>query len=166
MKQHLLYLRYIIIHKWNVLRACFRMRLFWQGIIHDWSKFLPCEWVPYANRFYNTHRKNDPTCTAEYEKAWLHHIHNNPHHWEHWVIPGVPPRQHNVQIFKPNAVAIPIPDKYLKEMLCDWYGAGQMQEHGMTVLEWYEVNQYDIILHPDSRKRLKELLEENTWLYY
>jgi hypothetical protein len=21
-------------------------------IIHDWSKFLPCEWIPYANYFY------------------------------------------------------------------------------------------------------------------
>ncbi len=26
--------------------------LIWQGITHDWSKFLPSEWIPYAEYFY------------------------------------------------------------------------------------------------------------------
>ena len=33
-------------HKKNVRRACFRMGLYYQGIVHDLSKFSPTEFIP------------------------------------------------------------------------------------------------------------------------
>ena len=32
----------------------------WQAIIHDWTKFLPCEWFPYVQRFYGAAPPRDP----------------------------------------------------------------------------------------------------------
>lgn len=47
------YLWYLIRHRWYVMLACFREGLYWQGLIHDWSKFLPGEFFPYAWYFYS-----------------------------------------------------------------------------------------------------------------
>ncbi len=46
------YLGYLTRHRWFVMLACFREGLYWQGLIHDWSKFLPGEFLPYAWYFY------------------------------------------------------------------------------------------------------------------
>lgn len=46
---------------------------------------------------------------AIFEKALLHHYHNNPHHPEYWII------------FKDNSmVATPMDNIYLAEMMLDW----------------------------------------------
>jgi hypothetical protein len=46
MQPHLRYLAYVLRHKWHVLIACRGLHVpLWQAIIHDWTKFLPCEWV-------------------------------------------------------------------------------------------------------------------------
>jgi hypothetical protein len=47
------YLAYLLRHRWFVMLACFREGLYWQGLIHDWSKFLPGEFLPYARYFYS-----------------------------------------------------------------------------------------------------------------
>ena len=53
MKPHWQYLSYVIRHKWFVLLAGLSLRVpLWQLIVHDWSKFLPCEWFPYVRFFY------------------------------------------------------------------------------------------------------------------
>lgn len=83
MKQYLKYLKYIILHKWYVMNECFRVGLYWRGFVHDLSKFLPSEFIPYSNFFYNriTKNKHDktgyykPTDTGDinFEFAWLLH---------------------------------------------------------------------------------------------
>jgi len=52
-KKYKQYLSYLIRHKWFVMLECFKEGLYWQGIIHDLSKFLPSKLFPYANFFYN-----------------------------------------------------------------------------------------------------------------
>jgi len=53
MQPHLRYLAYVLRHKWHVFIACRGLHVpLWQAIIHDWTKFLPCEWFPYVQRFY------------------------------------------------------------------------------------------------------------------
>lgn len=46
------YLKYLIKHKFYVTRECFRIGLYWRGLVHDLSKFNPMEWVAYRNYFY------------------------------------------------------------------------------------------------------------------
>lgn len=43
---------YILEHKLNVLIECWKEGVFLQGIIHDWSKFSPQEFLPYAKKFF------------------------------------------------------------------------------------------------------------------
>lgn len=91
MSKHYANLKYLIYHKWQV----FRVGLFFgvpihQLIIHDWSKFLPSEWFPYANHFFattNRVRSYVPKDDDEaFNKAWLLHQRRNPHHWQYWVL--------------------------------------------------------------------------------
>lgn len=62
------YLRYVIRHKWFVLIAGLRVGApLWRLIIHDWSKFLPCEWRPYAKFFYGMPKVGDRVFIDSYE---------------------------------------------------------------------------------------------------
>ena len=46
---------------------------------------------------------------------------------------------------------LPMPDKYRKEMLADWRGAGRAQGYGDNTNEWYKVNRNKMQLHPETR---------------
>lgn len=53
MRIHFKYLVYLIRHKYYVFMAGFSVGCsLWQIVVHDWSKFLPSEWIPYARYFY------------------------------------------------------------------------------------------------------------------
>lgn len=154
--KHLRYIKYIVKHKFFVFIACLKRGMIWQGIMHDISKLSPTEWGPYAEHHYgdNPKIKRDKTgaynpldVSPEYDRAWLHHVHNNPHHWQHWVSPR------SDGTYK----VLPIPDKYLKEMVCDFWGAG-MAQGKPDIIGWYKANKDSMVLHEESRKRLEELL--------
>ena len=51
MNKYLKYLSYVLRHKWFVMLACFKVKLFWQGITHDLSKFLPDEFISLDERY-------------------------------------------------------------------------------------------------------------------
>ena len=51
---------------------------------------------------------------------------------------------------RPNVYAMPIPMKYLKEMLCDWIGAGKAQGKP-DIKSWWDANNHKMQLHPESR---------------
>ena len=53
---YLKYLWYLIKHKWYVGKFCLEYGLYWKAIIHDWSKFLPSEFIPYARNFFGPER--------------------------------------------------------------------------------------------------------------
>lgn len=157
--QHLKYLRYIVIHKWFVALACFRRGLYWQGIIHDWSKFLPSEWFPYARFFYARVDERlrqsavrqlghdpftpDSVHRDRFNVAWLKHQHRNPHHYQFWILRND----------DGTTVALEMPRRYVLEMLSDWDGAGRAitGKSGRTPL-WYAKNREKIVLHPKTRE--------------
>src|SRR5438128_6450654 len=94
--KHLRYLRYLLRHKWFVFVECWKVGLYWLGLIHDWSKFMPDEWFPYAEFFYGKNSKTvrdstgyyKPTDTgdARFDFAWLLHQKRNRHHWQWWLL--------------------------------------------------------------------------------
>lgn len=158
--KYLRYLRYLIRHKWFVLLACFKLGFYWQGIVHDASKFFPSEFLPYANHFYrgqaDIHRGRDgtgyykPTDTgdAAFDFAWLLHQKRNMHHWQFWCIPG------NGDGMK----VLEMPPKHRSEMLADWRGAGRAQGTP-SVNKWYEKNGSRMSLAPATRIWIEEQLE-------
>jgi len=88
-KKYFHYILYLLKHKWYVLVECWRHGLYWRGIKHDWSKFLPSEIIPYAN-FFNgqvLRRRSDsgyykPADTGHenFDHAWFLHQRRNDHH--------------------------------------------------------------------------------------
>lgn len=160
MIKHLKYLRYLARHKWFVLVACFRRGLYWQGIIHDWSKFLPSEWIPYANFFYGFKPTEEDRRRSRvifgydcwpssewmrdrFNRAWLAHQHRSPHHWQHWIL-----RNDDGTTFP-----VEMPHRYVLEMLADWDGAGRAitGKTGGTPV-WYAKNRHKMLLHPDTQR--------------
>jgi len=150
MSKHWKYLKYVLRHKWYVLIECWRMGLYRQGIVHDLSKFNPKSWIVYANHFYGDrppamaetgyHRRDD-TGDSDFDYASQNHAYTNPHHWEFWGIvngDGVWSYQ-------------PMTDKYRREMIADWRGAGKAQGKPDT-RAWYKANQDKIKLHDETRQ--------------
>lgn len=167
------YLYYLLRHRWFVMLACFREGLYWQGLIHDWSKFLLGEFLPYARYFYGEklpsiyeyhgdHRNfaldsgfYSERVEANFNRAWLAHQHRNPHHWQHWVL-----REDSGATF-----ALPMPHKYRLEMLCDWQGAGRAitgkydpASPWAETAAWYEKNKGKMILHDETRAFVESTL--------
>jgi len=156
MNKYIKYLKYLLRHKYFVMLECFKVGLYWQGIIHDMSKFLLSEFIPYANFFNGDIKKGrngtgyyKPTDTGDkaFDFAWLLHQKRNKHHWQWWIIPE---DGGGVKIFD-------MPEKYLKEMLCDWKGAGKAQNSKSTVREWYDMNKSKMQLSQNT----KDWLESN-----
>ena len=139
MKKHWQYLKYVIRHKRFVYQEGRKLGLGrWQLIKHDWSKFLPSEWFPYARFFYGGAR----TALAmwEFKAAWLKHQHRNPHHWQHWVL-----REDSGEV-----KVLDMPDKYRREMLADWRGAGRAIHGKDETASWYEKTKSGRMLYPDT----------------
>ena len=158
MKKYLRYLHYILRHKYYVMIECFRRKMFWRGITHDLSKFLPCEFFPYAEYFYGKYSDymvkkyggefsandmyNMQTIQENFNLAWLHHQELNPHHWQYWIL-----REDSGA-----TIAIRMPVEYVMEMICDWIGAGRAitGKSGGTK-EWYGQMKERIILEQYTR---------------
>lgn len=147
------YLWYVVRHKWFVLIECFKKHLYWQGIMHDLSKFRPSEFFPYASHFYGRNKRsyfksNDTKEDPAFDRAWLLHIHRNPHHWQYWILTQDEDEDKILEMST----------KYATEMFCDWVGAGKAQGHGNDVAKWYEKHKNKMVLHPNTRRYIRQLL--------
>jgi hypothetical protein len=141
---HRKYASYVARHKWFVFRAGLKTQApFWRLVIHDWSKLSPAEWGPYVRTFYTDHARE-----GEFDKAWLHHQHRNPHHWQHWVL-----REDDG-----DTKALRMPYKFVREMVADWMGAGRAITGRWDVATWYDANAHKMVLHPDVRVQVEHLI--------
>ena len=155
MLKHLSGLRYILSHKYYMFLECIKVGLFLESIIHDWNKFLPKQWFPYIEHFHggNTTIKGDAYDPSKdkdvaFKLAWADHIHRNDHHWQHYVVFG---RDLKLE-------ALPMPLKNIKKMVCDWKAASKAQKNHKTVKEWYLENIDYLILHPETRGVVENML--------
>jgi hypothetical protein len=155
-KAHLRYAGYVLRHKWFVFVAGRKTKApLWRLVVHDWSKLLPIEWFPYVQNFYGEELSSLPRYEqarrerqARFDKAWLHHQHRNPHHWQHWLL-----REDDGPL-----KALPMPEHFIREMVADWMGAGRAITGRWAVREWYAQNSERMDLHPRTRERVEELM--------
>ena len=143
-------------HKMLVMKGCFRVGLYKQGLLHDLSKYMPSEFL-IGIKYYrgdvspnNLERKE-----KGYSSAWLHHKGRNKHHLEYWIDYGVGEDQ-------PPLVGMRMPERYVVEMFIDRMSASKnyLKEKytDRSALEYYEKGKARHILHPDSRELLERLL--------
>ena len=146
------YLKYVLRHKWKVFKEGRKLGVpLWALIIHDWQKFTRTEWTAYALKFFPAPARawefrsggkvSINFSTAEdFDRAWLHHLHYGPHHWQYWELRGD---------------ALEMPDRYRREMLADWRAMGDASK-------WYFTQQPKPLLHYKTREWVeKSLLDSN-----
>jgi len=102
------YLVYLLEHKKNVFICCFKRGLYWHGLTHDLSKFLPDEFIPYARFFYGKYStEKQKQINKDFDKAWDKHKQRNKHHWESPLH----------KLGKDGELIMC--EKYIKQMVCD-----------------------------------------------
>lgn len=114
---------------------------------HDLSKFSSEEYDAYDNYFYG--RKTEKV-KKEFNYAWLHHIHNNPHHWQHWVLINDEDGTH----------ALEMPKEYVVEMISDWWAFSHKSGNLYEIFDWYNNHKKNMILHENTRKLVEDILNK------
>jgi hypothetical protein len=153
MKRHLNYLKYLLRHKWFVFVACRACGVpFWQAILHDWHKFLPSEWGPYLRTFYAPDGSTQYKESPEFAASWNLHQKRARHHWQFWVM----------YWDRGDADALPMPERYVREMVADWWGAGRAITGKWDALVWYFNNTSKMFMHQETRELVKNILLESA----
>lgn len=117
---------------------------------HDRSKIRPEEYYAYDAYFYGGNKSH--AVVENFRKAFLLHIHENPHHWQYWVLIHDDPD-------KPETL-IEIPLNYIFEMICDWWSFSWRKGDLMEIFDWWDKHKDYIRMHKKSRKILEYILKE------
>lgn len=118
---------------------------------HDNSKYESEEYDQYDKYFYGGNRSHQ--VVQDFNYAWLHHIHNNPHHWQYWVLleddpeTGVPVK------------ALQIPLNYIFEMVADWWTFSWKSGNLFEIFDWYQKHRNIQHMHARSRKEVESILD-------
>ena len=120
----------------------------WQICLnHDHSKTEPDEYEAYDAYFYGGNRSFD--VVQNFNKAWLLHIHRNPHHWQHWVLINDEPNE--------GEIVIQMPINYIVEMICDWWAFSWSKGDLTEMFSWYEERKNYIKMHKNTRKTVEDI---------
>ena len=111
------HLKTIVHHRHLVMKVCFKIGIFWQGLFHDMSKFSFVEFFEGAKYFEGFRSPTEKArLTNGYSKAWIHHKGRNKHHFEYWT--DINP---TTRAYEP----VPMPVRYVKEMFADRIAASK-----------------------------------------
>lgn len=157
------YDRYLEQHKQNVSKALYWMKdnfdfpvltfpdvdLNWQiNSAHDASKSSAEEYKAYDDYFYG--RNKSYAVVQAFNLAWLHHIHQNQHHWQHWVLMNDDPEE--------GMIILDMPKQYIIEMICDWWAFSWAAGDLTTIFAWYDEHKDYIKLSANTRKDVELIL--------
>ena len=112
------HLRTITHHKILVMKGCFKLGLYRQGLLHDMSKYSPAEFLVGCRYYQGTRSPNNAEREAKgYSSAWLHHKGRNKHHYEYWIDYGMKKED--------GIIGMKMPARYVAEMFVDRISASK-----------------------------------------
>lgn len=143
-------------HKYLVAKGCFHVGLYRQGLLHDMSKYSPTEFLVGAKYYQGTRSPNNAEREEKgYSSAWLHHKGRNKHHYEYW-------QDYSLQGEQGVIVPVPMPDRYVAEMLMDRIAASKVYKGAdytdAAPLEYYQKSREHPAIHPDTQAVLERML--------
>ncbi len=146
----------ITYHKWLVLKGCFAVGLYRQGLCHDLSKYMPSEFMVGVKYYQGDRSPNNAEREAiGYSSAWLHHKGRNKHHYEYWL-------DYSTRYGNGGMAPAPMPVKYIVEMLMDRIAACKVYQKEKytpgSALEYYLSGKDPAPLHEKTRMLLEFLL--------
>ena len=155
-------------HRILVMKGCFSVGLYWQGLTHDLSKYSPTEFMVGAKYYQGVRSPNSAEREDKgYSEAWMHHKGRNRHHYEYWTDMNMQSRCYE---------SVPMPRKYLVEMVMDRRAAcmvyqGSNYTPGSALTYFLKSREKDL-MHPQTRKELEYILtmlrdqgEQETFRY-
>lgn len=163
------HLKTVLTHKYLVMQGCFKVGLYWQGIMHDMSKFSPTEFIVGAKYFQGNRSPNNAEREdIGYSSSWLHHKGRNKHHFEYWI-------DYSAHEVEGGFLPAPMPVRYVIEMMMDRIAASKVylkDAYTDDASLKYFLNGKDSCMHPKTKKQLYILLkmladegEEKTFAY-
>ncbi|MGG7177267.1 DUF5662 family protein [Clostridium paraputrificum] len=147
--------RTITNHKMLVMKYCFKVGLYKQGILHDLSKY---KWIEFSAgiKYYQGNRSPNGIQKVKegYSRAWLHHKGRNKHHFEYWIDYGIKAED--------GVIGMKMPINYVVEMFIDRMCASKNYERDKytdkSSIEYYNREKDYYILHKETREILERLL--------
>ena len=142
-------------HRFLVMKHCFQVGLFWQGLTHDLSKYSPTEFSIGMRYYVGTRSPNAAEREEKgYSETWMHHKGRNRHHYEYWTDLDLQTGQYR---------AYPMPRRYLVEMVMDRIAACKTY-HGkeyrdIDALNYYLRARETPLLHPETSRQLRYILQ-------
>lgn len=142
-------------HKMLVMKTCFKVGLYKQGLLHDLSKYKPIEFRAGAKYYRGDVSPNGIQKREEgLSTAWLHHKGRNKHHFEYWIDYG--------NSLSDGLQGMKMPVKYVVEMFIDRMSASKNylkdKYDDKSALQYYEERKDYYVIHPETRKILEFLL--------
>lgn len=147
--------RTITAHKLRVMKYCFKVGLYRQGLAHDLSKYTPVEFFAGVKYYVGTRspielEKKD----RGYSAGWLHHKGRNKHHLEYWI---------DYDYEKGGEMGgMKMPARYVAEMFCDRVAACQTYQGDKytdaSAWEYYEKSKKNYMIHPETAQLLEKML--------
>lgn len=158
-------------HKILVMKGCFKIGLYRQGLLHDMSKYSPVEFLVGCKYYQGNRSPNNAERESKgYSLAWLHHKGRNKHHYEYWIDYGMEKGD--------GIIGMKMPVRYVAEMFVDRIAASKTYQKGNYrnehPLAYYERGAAKLgrMIHPDTAALLHSLLkmlaeegEEKTYAY-
>lgn len=150
------HLKTINAHKLLVMKHCFRIGLYRQGLMHDMSKYSPTEFLVGCKYYQGTRSPNNAEREATgVSRAWLHHIGRNKHHYEYWVDYSLDD-EHVI-------MGAQMPRKHVAEMVVDRISASRNYLRDAYTdsqpLEYFLKSKDELwFIHPQTKKELEALL--------
>jgi len=115
---------------------------------HDQSKSNEDEYYAYESYFYGNNISFE--IEQAFNKAWLVHIHKNPHHWQHWILVNDDP--------KDGDTILDIPYNYIIEMICDWWSFSFKSNDLYTIFDWYANHKSIMKLSSNTKSQVEYIL--------
>ncbi len=156
LKKAIGHFRTITKHKILVMKGCFRIGLYRQGLLHDLSKYSPAEFLV-GCRYYQGDRSPNNAEREDYgySSAWLHHKGRNRHHFEYWT-------DYSLEQNAVPMAGVRMPRKYVAEMLMDRIAASKVYNGkaytDQDPLKYYLRGKNHYMMHPQTAKELEGLL--------
>ena len=137
-------------HKLEVMKNCFRVGLYKQGLLHDLSKYSFSEFIP-GVKYYQDGNRSPNNAQREAEgcsTAWLHHKGRNKHHYEYWI--DYPAKGGDGSL-----IGMEMPVNYVIEMFCDRVAASKID---VDSLNYFKRAMDHYIINPKTKELLYSLL--------
>lgn len=147
-------------HKKLVMKGCFQIGLYRQGMLHDLSKYTPTEFLV-GCRYYKGFMSpnNAERLDKGYSTAWLHHKGRNKHHLEYWIDYAADETEEDD---RKGMVGMKMPIRYVCEMFIDRVSASKNYQKEMYTDEspiiYYNKSKSHYLIHDDTAALLEFML--------